>query len=320
MPLPYVRPWLFEIEDQSWCPAYLRDPVRDILTFLWTHRIWPLQLKAPYEGAAEVLERVIQDVEAQGVRGYKSHENLNIVDFGSGASGPLQKIERRINQNRLEACKSLIHFYLSDLNPMPASLPPSKPSSISYILEPVNVLHAPVSVTCKRHLRTFFLSFHHFNEDTARAAIADAMKSAESVCIFELQECDLASVVMILMIAPLSWLLMPFRRPTLTTLLFTYLVPLIPFMLVFDGLVSVYRTRSPKHILHLANLASLSLTLENEFKDNEDMDWKWVYGSKRHTWPFGKMVWVVGRKRDAREDGTVTETEGGYSEAETGLN
>lgn len=158
--------------------------------------------------------------------------------------------------------------------------------------------------------------------------------------IFELQECNFGSAMMILLLAPLTWIFIPFQRPNLSaylsifhteksnlslcptgTLIFTYLIPLIPFILVLDGLISVYRTRSPSHILHLANLANLSLALEGEDKVLGDMDWKWEHGAERHTWPFGQLVWVVGRRDWSENNGNVTETETeeeSHSEAEHG--
>ncbi|WVQ83626.1 hypothetical protein IAT38_005767 [Cryptococcus sp. DSM 104549] len=342
MRIPYNRPWLLEVADQPWCPPYLREPVQGMLTFLWTHRVPPFQLRAPYEGAVDVLERAVEDVEedlraegevgagagagAEGKR--RESGGLRVVDFGSGAGGPLALVEKRINQRRLEKSQPPIPIYLSDLHPhttsalaLPtASTPEPLSSHLSYIPESVDATNAPPSVTSERHIRTFFLSFHHFNEDAARRVLADAMKTAEGICIFELQELDLGSVLMILMLGPLTWLLIPFQRPNLKTLLFTYLIPLIPLLLVLDGLISIYRTRTTPHILHLANLASLSLALEGEDKDDGGIDWVWEHGRKRHTWPFGRMTWIVGR-RDRRcggaETEAETEVEGALSEVET---
>ncbi|KAL0242359.1 hypothetical protein I308_105988 [Cryptococcus tetragattii IND107] len=330
MPLPYNRPWLMEIADQQWCPPYLRIPAYEMLAYIWTHRIPIFQSKSPYERAAQVLERIIESVNSEDGRlgGSLRNGDVRVVDFGSGAGGPLRKIERWINRRRADKSKPPTQFYLTDLYPMPRSaLPNSSPSlpSLVYLPESVDALRAPKSVTSKRHLRTFFLSFHHFNEEQAREIIVDAMRSAEGICIFELQECDFESVMMIiLMLAPLTWIFMPFQRPNIKTLIFTYLIPLIPFILVLDGLISVYRTRSPSHILHLANLATLSLALEGEDKVIGDMDWKWEHGTERHTWPFGRLVWVVGRRDWSDNNGNVTGTEAeaeeeSYSEAEHGI-
>lgn len=90
-------------------------------------------------------------------------------------------------------------------------------------------------------------------------------------------------------------------------LFFTYVVPIIPFILVVDGLVSAWRTRSMEHVsptlrkgrllltlqvLHLANLASASLAMNN----TDVPEWTWECGRAQHTWPTGHMFWIVGRK------------------------
>lgn len=84
------------------------------------------------------------------------------------------------------------------------------------------------------------------------------------------------------------------------TLLLTYLFPVIPFILVFDGLVSCWRTRSPNHIKHLSNLANIAITLEG--REPEDA-WTWQSGRTRHSWPGGDMVYMIGRKGQAEIDG-----------------
>lgn len=46
-------------------------------------------------------------------------------------------------------------------------------------------------------------------------------------------------------------------------LLFTYLIPILPIIFVFDGLVSIWRSRTPDHLAHLATLASMAVGLES---------------------------------------------------------
>lgn len=88
--------------------------------------------------------------------------------------------------------------------------------------------------------------------------------------------------------------------PNAGTLFFTYIFPVIPFILTFDGLISAWRTRSFPHILHLADQAAMRVDLEGA--DGDHVEWKWEYGRGRHTWPFGEMFWVVGRSdRDSDE-------------------
>ena len=52
--------------------------------------------------------------------------------------------------------------------------------------------------------------------------------------------------------AIVDWLLTPRMRPfRWSRLLFTYLVPLIPLVVLWDGIVSCFRTRTPEELLEL---------------------------------------------------------------------
>jgi hypothetical protein len=84
--------------------------------------------------------------------------------------------------------------------------------------------------------------------------------------IFELQEFNLGSLLVITGLFPLTWLATPFLRPSpsesspttsglrspstpsAVQLFFTYIVPIIPLILVLDGYVSAYRTRTFAHV------------------------------------------------------------------------
>ena len=76
--------------------------------------------------------------------------------------------------------------------------------------------------------------------------------------------------------------------------------------MLFDGLVSAYRTRSLDHIKHLANLASVAVSLEGG--DREGYEWRWREGRRVHTRPFGKLYWVIGkRERVGHVEGETTD-------------
>ena len=69
-------------------------------------------------------------------------------------------------------------------------------------------------------------------------------------------------------------------------LFFTYIIPIIPFVLVIDGYISSLRTRTPEEISSLwvkANGQSLA-------------GWKIMSGRECHTFPIGYMSWVIGIK------------------------
>ncbi len=60
----------------------------------------------------------------------------------------------------------------------------------------------------------------------------------------------------------------------------------MPFILVFDGLVSSLRTRTPKEVLQL---------LKGCGADGEG--WETISGHEMHTFPIGYLTWSIGMKK-----------------------
>jgi hypothetical protein len=111
----------------------------------------------------------------------------------------------------------------------------------------------------------------------------------------------------------------PLSLSAIVTLFFTYIIPIVPIILVLDGYVSAYRTRSfehvgphvftaiphrplantflPRQIKHLASQATLELARKG-VEPTGGKEWVWESGSRRHTWPGGRMYWFVGRRAD----------------------
>lgn len=83
---PYARSRLIEFHEQPYTPPAIRQPVQDMLTFAWTHRVWPLQHTSPAVLAGQVLEQALSRIGAG--------EKVAVVDFCSGAGGPIPTIER----------------------------------------------------------------------------------------------------------------------------------------------------------------------------------------------------------------------------------
>lgn len=193
-----------------------------------------------------------------------------------------------------------IKFLLSDLYPHNDlwSRSCAKSDNLDYVDVPVDATRAPKDLARRgggdadKHIRTFFLAFHHFDETSAKRVLEDAIENADGIGIFELQNFDLGSLFTITMLWPLTWLVTPFLQPTWTTLLFTYLIPIIPFVLVVDGYVSSWRTRSFDHVKHLVAQAEQQLRMDGKTPPT----WTWEHGSRTHTWPGGKMYWITGRK------------------------
>lgn len=69
-------------------------------------------------------------------------------------------------------------------------------------------------------------------------------------------------------------------------LFFTYVIPIVPAVLVLDGYVSSLRTRTAGEIEDL---------LKESGADCKD--WKFISGRATHTWPVGHMTYIIGVKK-----------------------
>lgn len=105
-PRPSPRRRFIEFHEQPYTPSFIRQPIQDMLTLAWTNRFPGLQRRAPAEMVVGVLERVLGGTgngkgkeggdRGKGGDGGDSDdlEGMTIVDFCSGAGGPIQTIER----------------------------------------------------------------------------------------------------------------------------------------------------------------------------------------------------------------------------------
>lgn len=94
-----------------------------------------------------------------------------------------------------------------------------------------------------------FTSFHHFSPEAGRAILQNAVDAGEGMGIFEVTRRSLSSIPLIL-----GWVLLlvgctPWIRPFRWSRLFwTFLIPVIPAVLLFDGMVSCLRTYRPEEL------------------------------------------------------------------------
>lgn len=70
-------------------------------------------------------------------------------------------------------------------------------------------------------------------------------------------------------------------------LFFTYLVPIVPFVWVFDGYISCLRTRTP---------AEIQALLQRRVSEDKLDNWTFKSGQDCHTWPFGWLYWIIATK------------------------
>ncbi|RDY57649.1 hypothetical protein [Flagellimonas nanhaiensis] len=227
-----ARIHLFEFEDQKWFPKFLRDYGTDFLQFL--------------SNKTNLYKPIIPILE----KGLRASKTSQIVDLASGGGGGLLWL----NSQLLKTFPDL-KIVLTDYFPNRTAFKYTKAQAdnFEYIETSIDARNVPESL---KGFRTQFLSLHHFKPEDAQRILQNAVDAGSSIGVFEAQERSLPSILAMLF-SPISVLLTtPFIRPfKLGRLLFTYLIPIVPLFVLWDGVVSCLRTYSVKEMETLvANL------------------------------------------------------------------
>lgn len=212
---------LFEIEDQKWFPNFLRNYVTDFLQFLSNKT-------KMYEPILPVIEKALTE-----------SNTTQIIDLGSGGGGGLIWLNSELKKSIPNLKIILTDFYPN----IPAFEQTKKnDDNFDFITEPVDAKNVPPKLT---GLRTQFLSLHHFKPKEAEQILQNAIDTNTSIAIFEAQERSFPSILAMLL-SPISVLLTtPFIRPfKIGQIIFTYLIPIVPLVVLWDGVISSLRTYS----------------------------------------------------------------------------
>ncbi|MEO9511210.1 MAG: hypothetical protein ABJN84_14965 [Flavobacteriaceae bacterium] len=234
---------LFEFEDQKWFPKFLRDYGTDFLQFLSNKT-------KLYKPVVPILEK-----------GLKADGTNVMVDLGSGGGGGLLWLNSELLKNKPDL-KIILTDYYPNLSAFEYTK--TQADNFEFITTAIDARKVPKSL---KGFRTQFLSLHHFKPDAAKQILQNAVDSGSSIGIFEAQERSVPSILAMLF-SPLSVLLTtPFIRPfKFGRLIFTYLIPIVPLFVLWDGVVSSLRTYSVKEMKVLVN------SLENSESYNWEID------------------------------------------------
>lgn len=212
---------LFEFEDQEWFPSFIRNYGTDFLQFLSNRT-------KLYKPIIPILKK-----------GLRASGRNQIIDLGSGGGGGLIWINSELKKDIPDLKIILTDFYPN----IPAfELTQKKADNVKYVSQSVDARDVPMELM---GLRTQFLSLHHFRPKDATLILQNAVNSESAIAIFEGQERSFPSILAMLF-SPISVLLTtPFIRPfNWGRLLFTYLIPIVPLFVLWDGVVSSLRTYS----------------------------------------------------------------------------
>ena len=222
---------LIELHELSSFPVVWRDLVTDFLSFFFaTFR--------PYECVAPILSEAL-----------KRLRTSCIVDLCSGAGRTVLSVLPALRELGCD----LTSVTLTDKFPNRPALSAAAAQGagiVSWVEYPVDATSVPEHLT---GFRTLFTSFHHFEPDQAREVLADAERRAEGIGIFEYTERNLLLWTLPVLLIPfLVWACTPLMRPmTWRRVVWTYLLPVVPLVAMWDGLVSNLRSYSTHELNQL---------------------------------------------------------------------
>jgi hypothetical protein len=237
---------LLEIHDQPWCPCAIRDALTDYLQFT-------IVATKPYAPVAPLLAEALRRSGA-----------TRILDLCSGGTGPWLWLLPVLQAQGLN-----VSVCLTDRYPNLSAFARARRDSSGTIVghpEPVDAMSVPAELT---GFRTLFTSFHHFRPAQARAILADACHQRQGIGVFEATQRTPLALLSMLLVPLVVLLCTPFIRPfRWSRLLWTYLVPVVPVLVLFDGVVSCLR------VYEADELNELTAGLEAE-------GYEWIIGTAR---------------------------------------
>jgi hypothetical protein len=147
----------------------------------------------------------------------------------------------------LRAAHPALAVTLSDLYPNARTLEAANVAGLEYAKEPVSALDVPAPY--RGATRTLFTALHHFDRDDVREMLASAQRDGVGFAAFEATQRSVRGGLLTVFIPLLVLFLMPRVRPRrFLPLLLTYLPPVLPFVIWWDGLASTVRTYTAEEL------------------------------------------------------------------------
>ena len=216
---------LFEIEDQSWFPNWIRDCMTKTLNVMH-------QLVKTNKDLPELLAKVLKET-----------SSTKIIDLCSGGGGPMVDAMAILKK---EHDLPNIELEMTDLYPhkkFAQQINDKKDSSITYNTEPIDATNVAIS---ESGLRTMICSFHHMRPAMAKQILANAQQARQPIVIYEISDNShpnfLTLITMPITFIVCFFVTLKVRPMTWQQLVFTYLIPIIPLCFAWDGAVSNVRT------------------------------------------------------------------------------
>lgn len=253
---------IFEFEDFPWFPKWLRDPMtRYLVSF---HR-----LVGTGEVVASLLDRALQRT-----------GKARVVDVCSGGGGPMVEV---FDSLKSKYGRQDLEMILTDLYPntsAAAEVNGLGKQGLSFRTEPVDATDVPADLT---GVRCMVGSFHHMTPELGRKILQNTFNARQAIVIVEPSDNSSPKAIWWLSI-PFVFLSTFFITPKVRPmkwqqLVFTYIIPLLPLFIAWDGAVSNAR------IYTQGDYDELLVGM----KDAQDYEWEYgvVKGKGRKSYLLG---------------------------------
>jgi len=250
---------LVELEDLPWLPAVLRDGATAYLEFVIAHSGQVDRLLPP-------LERVLRQT---GI--------TEIVDLCSGSGGPIRAVVETLRGKGV-----VVHATLTDKYPNRSAMQEAAGKSngaITFSEASIDATRVPPNL---RGVRTVFNAFHHFRPSDALGVLKNAAETRTPIALFEMVSREPLQLVGLLFAPIAAMLTVPFWRPfRWSFLLLSWVLPLVPLVILWDGIVSWLRIYGETELWELVRRI-------------ESSDFEWEIGKIRLGGPPVHAVYLVG--------------------------
>jgi hypothetical protein len=252
-----------EIEDKLWLPSIFRNIMTDILGMIVAKfRI--------YDPTIPLIKEAM-----------KRANTTRIIDLCSGSSEAWIQILAQLREH-----DESVSVTLTDKYPNIEALEKIKEDSngeIHYSAKAIDATDVPAELT---GMRTIFSAFHHFEPDSARKILQDAVNSRSAIGVFEFTEKRAVQIPLVLLLPLFVFLFTLFNGPrNFKMLLWTIIIPIIPLIFTYDGFISSMQTYSPKDLRELV-------------KGVNSEAYEWEIGQIPSTLRSVKITYLLGFPKD----------------------
>ncbi len=251
---------LFEFEDFHWFPGWLRECMTQYII------------------AVHKLINSSQDLIKLINKALGSTNSKHIYDLCSGSGGPMPQVYQKLKKENKD-----ILLTLSDLYPHKKAIQEYNSAKIEGVDYCETFQNAADFDPDKKGLRTMICSLHHMTPEIAKDILKEAQKSKQPFLAYEISDnsfpkwiwwiafpINIITVLIITaMVRPMTW----------QQIIFTYIIPILPIVIAWDGAVSNARTYT---------LQDMDILLDGM----EKKDYKWETGTIKGK--MGNKLYLMG--------------------------